>query len=134
MARLGPVLIRSLKHSHDVPRDSFSFCLKDRTSKRRLTTLEMGKNCKQKLEHKAFQSPCVLSMVSLYQYLAFPVKEKGKSFYRNISSDMPVIHRHAQVCSTHLGGNKDFHHLNSERIDPGPCLLNTGAAHSKVLG
>ena len=57
MARLGPVLIRVLKRSHVVPTDSFFFCLKDRTSKQSLTTLEMGKNCNQKLEHRASQSP-----------------------------------------------------------------------------
>ena len=38
MARLGPKLTRSLKHAHAAPRDSFSFCLKDRTSLRRLNT------------------------------------------------------------------------------------------------
>jgi hypothetical protein len=30
MAMLGPVLMRALKCSHDMPRDYFSFCLKDR--------------------------------------------------------------------------------------------------------
>jgi hypothetical protein len=63
MARLGTVLIRSLNHSHDVPRDSFSFCVKDRTSEQRLPTLEMGKKFKKKLEHKASQSSCLLHMV-----------------------------------------------------------------------
>ena len=113
--------MRALKCSNAMPRDSFSSCLKDRTSERRLTTLEMGKKCKQKLEHKASQSPCLLSMVSLYQRLAFPVKQKEKSFHRKVSSDMPAcvgMHRFAQ---THLGGNKDFHHLRSKRIDPGLC-------------
>jgi hypothetical protein len=38
-------------------------------------------------------------MVSLYQCLAFPVKEKGKSFHCKVSSDMPSMHWHAQVCS-----------------------------------
>jgi hypothetical protein len=42
MARLGLVLMRALKHSRSMPRDFF-FCLKDRISKRSLTTLEMGK-------------------------------------------------------------------------------------------
>ena len=59
MARSGLVLIRALKRSHAMPRDSFSSCLEDKTSKRRLTTLEMGKKDKQKLEHKAIQSPCI---------------------------------------------------------------------------
>ena len=73
-----------------MPRDSF-LCLKDKTSERSLTTLEMGKNCKQKLEHKASQSPGLLPIVRLYQRLAFPVKEKGKSFDRKVSSDMPAM-------------------------------------------
>jgi hypothetical protein len=59
----------------------------------------MEKKYKQKLEHKASQYPCLLPMVSLYQHLAFPVKEKQKSFHRNVLSDMPAMHRHAQVCS-----------------------------------
>ena len=64
-----------------------------------MTTLEIGKNCKQKLEHRAFQTPCLLPMVRLYQRLAFPIKEKEKSFHRKVSSDMPAMHKHAQVCS-----------------------------------
>ena len=99
MARSGLVLIRVLKHSHTVSRDSFFFCLKDRTSERSLTTREMGKNCKQKLEHRASQSPCLLPMVRLYQRLALPIKEKGKSFHRKVSFDMPTMCKHAQVCS-----------------------------------
>jgi len=43
------------------------------------------------------QSPCLLPMVSLYQGLAFPVKEKGKSFHYKVSSDMPTMRKHAQV-------------------------------------
>jgi hypothetical protein len=54
-----------------------------------------GENCKQKLEHKASQSPCLLSIVRLYQRVAFPIKEKGKSFHRTISFDMPAMRRHA---------------------------------------
>ena len=53
MERLGPELIRSLKCAQAAPKDSFSFCLKDRTSIQRLTTPEMGKKDKQKLEHRA---------------------------------------------------------------------------------
>jgi len=94
MARSGPVLIRVLKHSHTVPRDSFFCCLKERTSKRSLTTLEMGKNYKQKLEHRASQSPYLLPMMRLYQRLAFPIKEKGKSFYHKVTYGMPAIRRH----------------------------------------
>ena len=90
--------------SHAMPRDSLFLCLKDRTSERSLTTLEMGTNCKQNLEHKASQSPCLLPMVRLYQRLAFPVKEKGKSFHRTVSSDMG----HAQVCSNSFKWEQGF--------------------------
>ena len=65
MARSGLELSRSLKHAHATPRDSFSFCLKDRTSIRRLTTPEMGKKDKQKLEHRVSQSPWTHPMVLL---------------------------------------------------------------------
>jgi hypothetical protein len=57
--------------------------------------LETGKNSKQKLELKAFQSPSLLGAVRSYQVLAFPSKEKGKSFYLRVSLDMPVMCRHA---------------------------------------
>jgi hypothetical protein len=73
----------------------FSFCLKDRISKQRLTTLEMGKKCKQMLEHKASQSPCLLPMVCLYQCLALPVKENAKGFHHKVSSDMPIMRKYA---------------------------------------
>ena len=46
------MVIKLLKRVHDAPRDSFSFCLKVKTSIQRLTTLEMGKEDKQNLEHK----------------------------------------------------------------------------------
>ena len=78
-----------------MPRDSFSSYLKDRTSKWRLTTLELGKNYKQKLERRASQSPCLLPMVRLYQRLAFLVKEKEKSFHRKVLSSMPAMRKHA---------------------------------------
>jgi hypothetical protein len=61
-----------------VARDSLSSCLKDRTLALRLTTLEMGKKSKQKLERKVPQSPYFFSMVWLYHFLALPFKEKGK--------------------------------------------------------
>ena len=99
MARSGPKLTRSLKHAHAAPRDSFSLYLKDRTSIRRLTTPEMRKKDKQKLEHRASQSPCTLPMVRVYQCLALPIKENGNSFHFKVSCDMPVICKHAQVYS-----------------------------------
>jgi hypothetical protein len=80
-----------------VPRDSSSSYLKLRTSFWRLTTLEIGKKCKQNLEHSISQSSCILSMVRLYQCLALPVKEKGNNFHLKVSSNMPVICKHAQV-------------------------------------
>ena len=99
MARSGLELTRSLKRAHAAPRDYFSFCLKDRTSIQRLTTAEMGKKDKQKLEHKASQSPCTLPKVRVYQCLAIFVKEKGNSLHFSVSCDMPTICKHAQVCS-----------------------------------
>ena len=99
MARSGPELTRSLKHAHATLRDSFSLCLKDRTSIRRLTTLEKGKKDKQKLEHRASQSPCTLPIVWVYQCLAILIKENRNSFHFKVSCDMPVICKHAQVCS-----------------------------------
>ena len=95
MARSGPELTRSLKRAHAAPRDYFSFCLKDRTSIRRLTTPEMGKKDKQKLEHKASQSPCTLPTVWVYYCLALPIKENRNSFHFKVSCDMPAIYKHA---------------------------------------
>ena len=91
--------MRLLKRTHDMPRDSFPFCLKYRTSNRRLTTLEMGKKDKKNLEHKVSRSPYKLPTVWLYQCLAIPVKEKGNSFHLRVSSDMPAICKNTQVCS-----------------------------------
>ena len=121
MARSGPVLMRVLKRSQAMPRYYFFFCLKDRTSERSLTTLEMGKNCKQKLEHRASQFPCLLPMVRLYQYLAFSSKEKEKAFIVRFHLTCMLcasMHRFAQ---THLGGSMGFHHLCPKRVDPKPC-------------
>jgi hypothetical protein len=46
--------MRALKRSHAVPRDFFSYCLKIRTSERRLTTLEMRKKYKKKARAQGF--------------------------------------------------------------------------------
>ena len=97
MARSGPVVMRSLKRAHVVPRDSCSFCLKDRTSARRLITLEMVKKAKQNLEHNVSQSPFIFPTVWLYHRLALPIKEKGNNFQLKVSSDMLVICKHAHV-------------------------------------
>ena len=99
MARSGLELTRSLKRTHAAPRDSFSFYLKDRTSIRRLTTPKMEMKDKEKLEHRASQSPCTLPTIQVYQCLALPVKENGNSFHFKVSCDMPTICKHAQVCS-----------------------------------
>jgi hypothetical protein len=48
----------------------------------------MGKKYKQKLEHKASQSPCTFPMVQVYQCLAIPVKENGNSFHFKVSCVM----------------------------------------------
>ena len=99
MSRSGPVMMSSLKWSHDVPRDSSSSCLKLRTSFRRLTTLEMGNKHKQNLEHSISQSLCILPTVWLYQCLALPIKENRNNYHLIVLSDMPAICKHAQVCS-----------------------------------
>jgi hypothetical protein len=82
-----------------VPRDSYSFCLKDRTSNRRQTTIEMGKKAKQNLEHSVSQSSCILPTVCLYHRLALSVKENRNNFHLKVSLDMPTICKHAQICS-----------------------------------
>jgi hypothetical protein len=56
-AKSGPESIRELKCSYDVARDLLSSYLKDRTLALRLTTLEIGKKSKQKLEHKVPNLP-----------------------------------------------------------------------------
>jgi hypothetical protein len=53
--------------------------------------LEIGKKSRQKLEQRASQLPSLLGAVLLYQILAFPSKEKGKSFHLRVLSDMPLI-------------------------------------------
>jgi hypothetical protein len=58
-----------------------------------------GKKDKQKLEHRASQSPCTLLAVQVDQCLALSVKENGNSFHFNVSCDMPTICKHAQVSS-----------------------------------
>ena len=95
--RFGPVRVRSIKRSHDSPRDFSSSCLKERISIRRSSTFEIGKYLKIKLLYSSFQSPSALPMLSLYQCLAFPVKENEKSFYLRASSDMPSIRRRSQI-------------------------------------
>ena len=90
MERSGLELIRSLKRAHVVPRDSFSFCLKDRTSIRWLTTLEMGKKDKQKLEHRAFQSPCTLPTKVWAAVYLVPSDTKVLEIY--LLKNMKILH------------------------------------------
>ena len=88
MAWSGPELTRSLKHAHATLRDSFSFYLKDRTSIRRLTTPYMGKKDKQKLEHKASQSPCTpLVFINLSLVLI-------ATYYKPISPNITLLGCH----------------------------------------
>ena len=132
MARSGPELNRPLKHAHATPRDSFSFCLKDRTSLRRLTTPEMGKKDKQKLEHKASQSSCTLPTVWVYQCLVFPSKrtEIASTLRFHVTCPRYVsMHKFAQ---TLIGEYMGFHHLSLRTIVPGPYLLNSDTTHSQV--
>jgi hypothetical protein len=56
-ARLGPKLTILLKCFQALPSDSFFYCSKLKIFKQSLATFRIGKNCKQKLEHKASQSP-----------------------------------------------------------------------------
>jgi hypothetical protein len=91
-----------------MPRDSCSFCLKDRTSNRRLTTLEMEKKDKQNLVHNVSQSPCIVPTVLLYHRLALPVKENRNNFHLKVLSNMPAICNHAQVCSNSRRGAYGF--------------------------
>ena len=44
----------------------------------------------------------------MYQRLAFPVKEKGKRLHRKVLSDMPAMHRHAQICSNSFRWEEGF--------------------------
>jgi hypothetical protein len=99
MGRAGPEWTRLSKHSQTAIRDSSSSCVKDKIAKRRQMILEIGKKSRQKLEQRASQFPSLLGVVHLYQILAFPSKEKEKSFYLRVSLDMPLMCRHAQVCS-----------------------------------
>jgi len=46
--------MRELKHSHDVPRDSCSSCLKDRTSKRKANYSRDGKELQAKARAQGF--------------------------------------------------------------------------------
>ena len=120
MARSGPMVNRSLKRAHAMPRDSCSFCLKDRTSNRRRITLEMEKKAKQNLEHSIFQSPCILPMVCLHHHLALPVKENGNNFHLKASLEMPAIRKHAQV------------HANSYRCEYGFSLPSLEKDYSRI--
>jgi hypothetical protein len=83
MAKFGPESIRKLKRSQDVVRDSLSSYLKDRTLALRLTTLEMGKKPKQKLEVK-FPNLPASSLWFDYTILALLFKEKEKSFHLKV--------------------------------------------------
>jgi hypothetical protein len=99
MDRAGPDWIRLSKRSQTAIRDSSSSYVKDKISKRRQTILKIGKKSRQKLEQRASQFPSLLGVVRLYQILAFLSKEKEKSFHLKVSLDMPLMCRHAQVCS-----------------------------------
>jgi hypothetical protein len=125
-----PVMMISLKRSHDVPRDFSSSCLKFRTSFQSLTTLEMGKKRKQNFEHNISQSHCILSTVRLYHCLAIPANENRNNFHLKVLSDMPAIRKHAQSIQTLVGESMGLCCLLMRRVDPKSFLLDTGAAHS----
>jgi hypothetical protein len=112
-----------------VARDSLSSYLKDRTLALRLTTLEMEKKSKQKLERKVPQSLCFFSTVRLYHFLAFPFKEKGKTSILRSHPLFGGTHRSAQ---TLVGEGKDFCLPFLKRIGSGPLQPNTSVAHRQV--
>ena len=132
MARSGPMMMNSLKQSHDAPRDSSSSCLKFRTSFQRLTTLKMGKKRKQNLEHNVSQSPCILPTVRLYQCLALPVKENRNNFHLKVLLDIPAIRKHAQVCSNSHGCEYGFSSPSPEKdLSQISILIDRSGVHAK---
>jgi hypothetical protein len=66
MLRDVPEWTRLSKRSQAATRDSLSFWVKDRISKRRQTILETGKKSRQKLEQRASQLPSLLGAALLY--------------------------------------------------------------------
>jgi hypothetical protein len=67
-----------------------------------------GKELQVKARTQGFPISLSTPMVMLYQCLAFPIKEKGKSFHRKFHLTCLLyvgMHRFAQI---HLGGNRGF--------------------------
>jgi hypothetical protein len=124
---------RLSKHSQVAIRDSSSSCVKDKISKRRQTILEIEKKSRQKLEQRASQFLSLLGAVRLYQILAFPSKEKEKSFHLKVSVDMPLMCRNTQVCLNSFKC-EDSHLYYLKRIVSVPSLSNMGVAHSHLKG
>jgi hypothetical protein len=75
----------------------------------------MKKKCKQNLEYNVSQSPCILSMVWLYQCLALPVKENGNNFHLKVLSSMPAIRKQAQICSNSYRCEYEFSSPSSKQ-------------------
>jgi hypothetical protein len=96
MDRAGPEWTRLSKRSQAAIRDSSSSYVKDKISKRRQTILEIGKRSRQKLEQRASQFPSLLGVVRLYQILAFPSKEKEKSFHLKVVT-LLVLRAHLAI-------------------------------------
>jgi hypothetical protein len=100
----------------------FFFCLKDRTSERSLTTLEMGKKLRAKARTQGFlislPSPYG-EIVPAFRFSHQREKEKASIVRFHLTCLQCVsMHRFAQ---THLGGNRGFRHLRLKRVDPKPC-------------
>ena len=133
MARSGPMMMRLLIRSHDVPRDSFSSCLKFRTSFRRLTTLEMGKKHKQNLEHS------VSNLLAYFLRLDYTIVQ----LFPSKRIETISILRFRQTCQQYasmrrsmqspIGVSMGSRCLLPRRIVPKLILLNSGTTHNQVL-
>jgi hypothetical protein len=64
-ARLRPELTIPSKRSQALSSDLFFYCSKHMISLRSLATLKIGKNYKQKFEHKTSQSPLTTPNVTI---------------------------------------------------------------------
>jgi hypothetical protein len=117
-----------------VARDSLSSCLKDRTLALRLTSLEMEKKSKQKLERKVSQSPCFFSTIRLYYFIALPFKIKEKVSILRSHWTCPLYGGSHRSARTLVGEDKDFRVPFLKRIGSGPLQPNMGVAHKQVLG
>jgi hypothetical protein len=123
----------SIKHSLVSLADKWrKVPVKVRTFIQRLTTLEMGKKCRQNLEHNISQSPCILPLVRLYHCLALPLKRTEiTSIIRSYQTCQWYASKHRFVW-TLIGVSMSFCRLLPRRIDP-KSVLNMCTTHNQVL-